>query len=243
MSLRKLMKWLDRFGLSPKEQPQFNDDADLEWVNPPEDPLDFATWDRYWIDNIRHGFGPPIFDMFCNDRSLVEVMNSEGMKTVLCAGNGISQEPKALARAGFEVVALDLSPQAIEIARQFEFPDKALDRFLGPGMGRAGGHVDYVVGDFLDLAVSPGPFDVIIERCTAQLYFERGLDSVMEALAGRLNKNGILFSHSHDGGWEPPAEPRHYTRPWLQQNQWTIWCGGVGSKPAGRVAWLFTSTG
>jgi len=51
-------------------------------------------------------------DMFCDDSVLVRVMNDEGIKRVLCAGNGISQEPKALAAAGMNVVAMDISPQA-----------------------------------------------------------------------------------------------------------------------------------
>jgi len=48
---------------------------------------------------------------------LIKVMNDEGIKRILCAGNGISQEPKALAAAGMDVVALDISPQATEIAK------------------------------------------------------------------------------------------------------------------------------
>lgn len=47
--------------------------------------------------------------MFCDDSLLIEVMRNHGMKSILCAGNGISQEPKALAAAGMEAVALDIS--------------------------------------------------------------------------------------------------------------------------------------
>jgi SAM-dependent methyltransferase len=138
---------------------------------------------------------------------------------------------------------LDISPQAVEIARAFEFPAEAFEYFCEPEMRRPGGHVDFVTGDILDSSVCPGPFDVIIERRTAQLYFKHDIGAVLGELAKRLGQDGILLSHCHDGGWKPPAVPRHFTQPWFQQNRWTIWNGGPDRKPPGRVAWLFTSTG
>ena len=240
--LSKLKKLFNRGAWSTHLKPLL-DDTDSDWLDPPTDPLDVSAWDRYWTEQLRHEFGPPIFDMFCNDRELVRVMNNEGMRSVLCAGSGISQEPRALAQAGFEVVALDISPQAVEIARGFEFPTEGFEYFCEPGMRRPGGRVDFVVGDILDSAVCPGPFDVIIERRTAQLYFNREIGAVLGALAMRLGQDGILFSHCHDGAWKPPAEPRHFTKSWFEQNGWAIWKGGPGRKPPGQVAWLFMSTG
>ena len=181
--------------------------------------------------------------MFCDDRELVRVMNNEGVRSVLCAGSGISQEPRALAQAGFDVVALDISPSALEIAQGFAFPTEGFEHFCERETGRAGGHVDFVVGDILDSTVCPGPFDVIIERRTAQLYFNSNIEGVLGALTMRLGQDGIFLSHCHDGGWMPPAEPLHFTKSWFQQNRWDIWNGGPGRKPSGRVAWLFTSTG
>jgi SAM-dependent methyltransferase len=218
-------------------------DPELSWLYPPMDPQDVAAWDRYWTEQVRHGLGPPLFDMFCDDRKLVKVMNNIGMKSVLCAGSGISQEPRALAEAGFEVVALDFSPQAVKIAREFEFPAEGFECFCEPGLRRPGGHVDYVVGDIQDSAVCPGPFDVIIERRTAQIFLNRDIGAVLGALAKRLGQDGILLSHCHDGAWKPPAEPRHFSKSWFRENGWTIWNGSPVRKPPGRVAWLFTSTG
>lgn len=219
------------------------EDSDLDWLNPPLDPLNASAWDQYWTEHIRHGFGPPMFDMFCDDRHLVEVMNSEGMRTVLCAGSGISQEPRALAEAGFDVVALDISPQAIAISRGFGFSPEGFEHFCEPGMRRPGGHVNFVTGNFLDSALCSGPFDVIIERLTAQNYFDRDLGAVLGALARRLGPEGIFLSHCHDGGWKPPAQPRHFTKQWFQDNEWIIWNGAPSQKPRGQVAWLFTTTG
>ncbi len=241
-----LSKLRQLFGPRWKHQepgPQLDDDPELAWLRPPSDPLDDTAWDRYWIEHVKHGLGPPIFDMFCDDRNLVAVMNAEGMQTVLCAGNGISQEPRVLAEAGFRVVALDLSPQAVEIARTFEFPAEAFEYFCESGMRRPEGHVKFVVGDILDPDVCPGPFDVIIERRTAQNYFPHNIGVILGALVKRLGHEGIFFSHCHDRTCGPQVTPRHYTKPWFKENRWKIWDGGPGRKPPGRVAWLFTSTG
>lgn len=226
-----------------KPMPRVDDDDDISWLYPPVGPADVAAWDHYWSEQVRHGLGPSIFDMCSDDRNLVHVMNIEGMRNILCAGNGISQEPRALAHAGFQVVALDKSPQATELAQRFEFTKECFEFFCNAGMERAGGNLNFVVGDILDPAICPGPFDVIIERRTAQIFPSDNRGAVLSALAARLGSNGIFLSHSHDGGWKPPAEPRHFTEAWFRENQWVIWNGSRGRKPPGRVAWLITSTG
>jgi hypothetical protein len=227
--------------LEPQATPDV--DLDLSWLDPPSDPSQRGAWDEYWSEQVRHGLGPALFDMFCDDRDLIGVMESEGMRTVLCAGNGISQEPRALAEAGFSVVALDVSPVAVEIARECEFPAQYFERFCSPGSRRPGGHVDYVVGDILDTSFAPGPFDVVIERRTAQLFFGQNMAGVLDAMAKRLSENGIFLTHCHDGAWRPPAEPRHFPETWFEETGRTLWRGGPGRKPPGRVAWPVTSTG
>jgi len=222
---------------------QQDDSDDLSWLNPPANPLDVAAWDQFWVEHIRNGIGPPLLDMFCDDSMLVRVMNDEGMKSILCAGNGVSQEPKALAAAGMNVVAMDISPQAAEIAKSYPFPLEAISHYYEPELQRLGGKVEFVTGDILESAVCPGPFDVIIERLTAQNYYTHDIGSVLNGLAQRLSENGIFFSHSHDGRWRPSAKRRNFTEPWFREAGWTIWNGGTGRKPPGRVAWLFTSTG
>jgi len=245
--LSKLKRFLTFGSLGRKPEPTKTDDPeddlDLDWLDPPADPLDSSAWDFYWTEHLRHGIGPPLFDMFCDDRRLVEVMNSEGMKTVLCAGSGISQEPSALAEAGFEVMALDLSPQAIAFIRDRTLSAEGFDHFCAPDTRRPGGRLDFITGNILDPTVCPGPFDVIIERLTAQNYLNGDIGAVLAGLAKRLSPGGIFLSHCHDGSWRPPAERRHFTKAWFQENQWTIWDGSSGPKPQGQVAWLVTSTG
>jgi hypothetical protein len=94
--LSKLKQMFSRGGRSSKFEPQVDDDAHLRWLDPPTDPRNSAAWDRYWTEQVMHGFGPAVFDLFCHDHDLVKVMHNEGMKTVLCAGCGISQEPRGL---------------------------------------------------------------------------------------------------------------------------------------------------
>ena len=216
---------------------------DLSWLNPPADLLDAAAWDQYWKEQIEHGITPQMYDFCCREADLVRAMNSAGMKSVLCAGNGMSHEPRILAMAGFDVVALDISPLAIELARKCLLPPQALAFYCGAEMQAPGGRVEFALGNILDPAVCPGPFDVIIERRTAQVYLRHNIGAVMEALARRLGPDGILLSHSHDGSWKPPAPRRHYVESWFQDNQWIEWTWSDGPKPAGRVAWLVTSTG
>jgi hypothetical protein len=181
--------------------------------------------------------------MFCDDSDLIKAIQDHGMKSVLCVGNGISQEPKALAAAGLEVAALDFSPQAVEIARSYPFPAEAISHYFEPQLQKPGGKVEFIIGDLLDPAICPGPFDVIIERLTVQNYFQHDMGAVLNALVNRLTEDGIFFSHCHDGGWKPPASPRHYTEPWFEENGWSIWMGDPDRKPPGRVAWFFISTG
>jgi 2-polyprenyl-3-methyl-5-hydroxy-6-metoxy-1,4-benzoquinol methylase len=218
-------------------------DPDISWMFPPDDLLDIKGWDQYWIEHIKRGFGPMLFDMFCNDSTLIRVMNDEGMKKVLCAGNGISQEPKALAAAGMHVVALDISPQAVEIAKNYPFPQGAISHYIEPWQQTSGGSALFVTGNIFDSTICHGPFDVIIERRTAQNYSAQGKNTFLNSLADRLDDNGILISHCHDGKWKPPALPVHHCKSWFEEMGRTIWNTETGQKPSGKVAWLSISTG
>lgn len=218
-------------------------EVELQWLEPPEDPTDASAWDRYWSEQIAHGMGPPLHDMFINDSWLVEAMRQTSMSRVLCAGNGISLEPRALAAAGLEVVALDLSAYALDVARQFPGSDQLLARFVDLRMIRAGGSVDFVVGDILDRQVAQGPFDLVIERRTVQAYQEKKENPCLDLLADRLGRDGILLSHVHDGGWRPGRRERPpVTQSWFEARGWPLW-SGEGPKPPGRVGCVALTTG
>lgn len=98
---------------------------DLDWLRPPKNVLDEAAWDRFWKNQVDHkvaGF----HDMFLRDESLARLMIALGMRTVLCAGNGISIEPHVLAYAGFAVTAADLSVWATECGQNWRPQSKFL---------------------------------------------------------------------------------------------------------------------
>lgn len=219
----------------------------LARLTPPADVHDAAAWDRYWDDQFSTpqlgGMQVMCAEMWCDLRELVAVMKARGMTSVLCVGHGASREPAALARAGLSVVALDLSSRAAAWCQRFDLDDDALHRFIDPAQVADGGRVEYCTGDLIDAGVCPGPFDVIIERRTVQL-FGAAKGPALEALAARLRTPGILLSHCHDGRWRPPNPRTHANEAWFQSHGWTIWRGGPA--PAdfqGRVALLFMSTG
>jgi SAM-dependent methyltransferase len=216
---------------------------DRSWLFPPEDMHDAGAWDRFWNEQIAHGLPPQIFDMFSDDRVLIAYMKKRGFGSVLCAGNGISQEPRALAAAGFAVTALDISPVAARLVQAIEPTPDYLGRFVDATSHRSGGSVDYVTADLLDAAACPGPFDVIIERRTVQLFRGQEFNNALEALTRRLRSDGLFFRHCHDGRWRPPAPRVHAAEAWFREHSWTIWRDELDAAPPERLVSLFVSTG
>lgn len=246
---------------------------------------DAVRWDRWWKNRLsrgpaerfpmlRHSPGPEdmfpmleaplvkyrdhLYDVANNDRVLIAVMAEQGLRTVLCAGSGVSQEPRALAAVGFQVTALDVSSTALRVAKAFELGPHGLRHFCGPALFdadsqsevpvRPGGHVHFVVGNVLDTRVCPGPFDVIIERRMVQRLDEHERSAALEALAGRLSEVGILLSHCDDNQYPPDLGWAfhetglfHASESWFRERHWTIWDGAPGPTLAGRVAWLIRS--
>jgi SAM-dependent methyltransferase len=99
-------------------------------------------------------------------------------KRCLVVGCGLGDDAEALASAGFEVTAFDISPTAIEAARQ-RFP-------------RSG--VDYVVADVLQ----PPPawtaaFDLIVELFTLQVLPPEPRHAAIRSMTGLLGPGGRIF--------------------------------------------------
>jgi SAM-dependent methyltransferase len=168
------------------------DAGDFSWMKPPRTMEDAVAWDTYWNDQFTHD-AAGFVDMFVDDGKLVDVMRANGLRTVLCVGNGISQEPRALAWAGFEVTALDLSPYAIEVASDVEPPEEYLARLMGGRSPAPHGEVRLVAGDLVDPEVCPGPYDVVIERRTLQLFPAEQQPIAIRAVADRVASPGIFF--------------------------------------------------
>jgi hypothetical protein len=227
----------------------------------PGDMQDAAYWDQWWKDRLSRGgthqymfpmieaplvrYRGRLHDLANSDHLLIAIMAEHGLRTVLCAGSGVSQEPRALAEAGLDVTALDLSSTALRVAKAFELDPRGVGHFCGAEVHRTSGHVDFVVGSLLDATVCPGPFDVIIERRTVQRLREEERSPALDALAARLGKVGILLSHCNDDNYSPSKKPGlfHASESWFRERCWTIWDGPPGSALAGQVAWLIKSAG
>ena len=97
-----------------------------------------------------------------------------------------------------------------------------------------------LLGDLLDTTVCPGPFDVVLERRTLQLYSDQHRPAAMHALATRLATPGIFFSHSHRN-LAAGVSNQDYPSAWFHAARWPIWQGG--GRLATRVAWLSSSSG
>jgi hypothetical protein len=225
-----------------RQAPQLPD-FDLSRMLPPRTMTDPAAWDRYWQNWFDYGQNLWLLDahLFCDDGQLVDAMRMHGLKKVLCVGNGLCLEPRALARMGFEVTAVDLSPVATEAVRRLEPRDEFLAKLVGGRTEAPGGQVEFVVGDLRDAACCPGPFDVVIERRTLQLYPDGERPAATKAVADRLGSPGIFFSQCHAGAWKPPAPRVHVVEPWFVQHGWLRWV--PGSSLAGRVVWTQVTTG
>ena len=223
------------------------------------DTQDAESWDKWWRNRLSKGTSDmfpnlpgwahrvwgSLFDLSQRDDLLVAVMAECGLRTVLCAGNGVSQEPRALAAAGFDVTALDISPVAVGVAEALHADSLSLGRFVGPQMHRSGGRVNFVVGDLLDITVCPGPFDVVIERRAVQHFPEDGRAAALSALSGRLSEVGILLSLCFDDpfpsdlGWSHHESGFfHASESWFREHGWTIWDGVPCSTLIGRAALL-----
>lgn len=198
-----------------------------------------APWDEFWTEQMKSGMAGFV-DLFCRDGRLIDAMRANRLKTILCAGSGISQEPKALALAGFDVTVLDISPLAIKVAQAWSVPDTLLLNLIEGRRARRAGRVRFVAGDLLDGGLCPGPFHVVLERKTLQLFPDDERPAAMRALAARLGRRGIFFSHSHRNN-RSGAALENSPSDWFRAERWPLW-EGAGPLET-RVAWLSSSSG
>lgn len=231
---------------APREPTPIEEDAELAEIvallSPPTDRRNPAAWDDYWHRQLSTGLAG-MYDMMIDDSHVIALSRKSDFRSALVAGNGISLEPRALAAAGFTVTAMDLSPFALQVAQKIDFADGQLASMIGESGTRPGGSVQYVAGDVFDASVCARPFDVIIERRTAQGYPDGEREAFLSALADRLSPEGILVSHCHDGSWRPGREPRHVTTDWFKAQGWSILERMPNKKPSGRCLWPVSSTG
>jgi len=208
-------------------------------LNPPQDVHDPRGWDVYWTNQIKAGPLMQAFsDMMSSDDRLIPLLAGRHVRTILCAGNGLSTEALSLALHGFHVTALDVSsvPGARMVASLSD-PDGAHSRLPGFGVTgntvrfgdagllgsdvcprihrtdahppQGGGSLTFATGDLMDPGVCAGPFDAVIERRTVQLFPEAERPAAVDRLVSRLADRGLFVSHHHDGCGRP-GETTHY---------------------------------
>jgi hypothetical protein len=213
-------------------------------------------------------------DWMSSDPQLVGLLGGRGARTILCVGNGLSGEAPSLALHGFDVVALDISAVPTESHRtKWENPEHPARRIPGfavrsdeawtfgppdpidPAMcppihkspeypNRGGGSLSVVTGDLMNPELCPGPFDVVVERRTVQLFPRTERPAALERLVARLADRGAFVSHEHQGGWRPGASRTHFAEAWLTERGFAL--DGWGSEmPAaeGRIARLVFTSG
>lgn len=198
-------------------------EEDMALFFPPKDVHNSEAWDTYWDNQMfENNLGPEFFDIFCDDTDLVEAANRLDLRTVLCVGNGISMEPMALSKAGLDVTAIDISTYAVyscnDVKRQLGDDSTIFENYFDKSLFRPGGSVEFQVGNIFHSTDAPGPYDIVIERRTIQVFpAETERQEAVDGLIGRLADKGILFSHCHDGRWNPikdkGTQPSHSTKP------------------------------
>jgi hypothetical protein len=214
-------------------------------------------------------------DRMSSRPELPALLCRRGARTILCAGNGASFEAISLAILGFDVTALDISAIPADFFRRtVSDPEHVLRQLPGlvlggdgsiafPGEGplnagevplmhigpecppRLGGALRHVTGDLSDPTVCTGPYDVVIERRTVQLFPREEHPAALERLVARLAPRGTLVSHEHCGAWKPGDDRAHYAEKWLAAHGFVFWWGPQHRvrESAERLAHLMYSTG
>lgn len=129
---------------------------------------------------------------------LVEWLDGPGAAVggeALVVGTGLGDDAEELARRGFAVTAFDLSPTAIERARE-RFPESG---------------VDYRVADLLELPAEwRERFDLVVEIRTLQSLPIADRAQAATAIAGTVAQGGLLWLFALGRESHQPGE----TRPW-----------------------------
>jgi 2-polyprenyl-3-methyl-5-hydroxy-6-metoxy-1,4-benzoquinol methylase len=113
---------------------------------------------------------------------------------VLEIGSGPGHITLELARDGFHVTGLELSPYSVEVAARFAAENPYTDGF---------GSVQYVSDDFFTWE-SPERFDAIYFMLS--LHHFEDLDAIIARCKARLNPNGVFIAVEPARDWLSPAE-------------------------------------
>ena len=154
-------------------------------------------------------------------------MRANDLRSVLFVGNGLALEPKLFMDEGFDVTIMDLSAFAMNRIQE------AIVRNNLRG--------ECVTGDLLDASLARGPFDVIVERRTLQLFEDAERDQALAAITNRLAPRGLFVTHAHLGSWRPGTPRTHPAEEWLRNTGWPTWTPGATIRE--RAVLTYVTTG
>ena len=161
-------------------------------------------WNSAYVDN----WAP--WDIGRPQPVWIEVAD-EFISPVLDSGCGTGEQSLMLAERGLEVLGIDISPRAIELARE-----KA---------GRRGLDVDFRVGDVLELDRLGRRFTTVIDSAVFHVFGDLNRARYIKSLASVLEPGGMLYLlvfSEHTPGEEGP---RRVTQPELRTafaNGWDV---------------------
>ncbi len=171
------------------------------WLNPRVPTPDPKRGEREYFARIgeegrRHALGKPFSDEHCleylsNVNALLALMRSPPAR-VLELGCGTGWLGQLLAQRGYEVLGVDISPDAIDLARQ-----------LQARRGLAG--VSYRVGDYEDLRVDP-PVDYVVFHDALHHAEDEG--AALRAAYAALRPGGLVLCIEPGEGHSQAASSR-----------------------------------
>jgi len=127
-----------------------------------------------------------------------------------------------------------------------------IDPELCPPMHRSadhppqgGGSLAFVTGDLTSPDMCAGPFDVVIERRTLQLFNSSEQIEALACLVGRLGERGVFVSQQHWGRGRPGDVPPHFAAAWLGSQGFVVRSKAERAEcdSLARLACLVVSTG
>ncbi|UBF27577.1 methyltransferase domain-containing protein [Kovacikia minuta CCNUW1] len=174
----------------------------------PEDWSDKKGWEDYWRKIL-------VEDEWLISKRLlqdtgyfdsVDHFKSEGIKSILFLGCGISQAPKFFAFRGLQATGLDISETAINFAVNYVFEYEKFYQWFNSNTFKVNKQVwlefcsiskkvSYECGSILDPNVAKETFDLVIATKMLQGYCreQSKIREVLECIDQRLRCNGKLL--------------------------------------------------
>ncbi len=174
----------------------------------PEDWSNKEGWEEYWRKTLAEG------EWLIERRLLqdteyfnsLECYKSQGIRSVLFLGCGISQAPKFFTVGGWQATGLDLSETAIKFAANYLFEYEKFYRWFNSKIFpvnkqiwqefcRVSKKANYECGSLLNPDAAQGLFDVVIATKMLQGFCQEPakLRQVLKCLDERLTPDGKLL--------------------------------------------------